>query len=513
MVLRDTRDVRATGLQGDMSPEIIEILDDNTDVFGDRASNARLDDAGGPRWIGPVAATALVALIGYGVATSSSTSNLPKAAPAPATTTPVRIPTTVPAPTNKATPPPVPYYAADPPEGFTIDFADIQPGDNGFQDGPGESFQLWATDGATASSGTWFSIQATQGGRGVHALDAFRIQTDQGSIALTHTPTGQSVAQFSTGSRAAITVTSFGWTDADLVRLAGAITYADGNFGFTDPSLTSGYQMITSVFPWLAVEGRPLERVSYQAGTDASGGLRIDVAPRLPSDEGGATLDRQIAVRFFLDKTTLFVVDGHIGTAGTTVGEGSFAVATWIAGDHIVTVLGDMSVPDLITIASTVHQVRAQEWQDMRFQAAKNHADKNFGNFDPAPDTAVAFGTDSTSEPWTITVSVIQLEQQQLIWGWAGERQIGSVADSTPKINTVVDDRRTYVLADLPKAIAATAQLRVTRDGLDPVVVPFNDADPDFDRTFAAYAFSEPTQYTAQIIAADGTVLANWPAT
>ena len=67
------------------------------------------------------------------------------------------------------------------------------------------------------------------------------------------------------------------------------------------------------------------------------------------------------------------------------------------------------------------------------------------------------------------------------------------------------------MLANLPRAVAPTAQLQVTRPGVDPVVVPFIDADPELNRTFAAYAFSEATQYSAQIIGADGTVLASWP--
>ena len=63
----------------------------------------------------------------------------------------------------------------------------------------------------------------------------------------------------------------------------------------------------------------------------------------------------------------------------------------------------------------------------------------------------------------------------------------------------------------IARSIAASAQLQITRSGLDPVLVSFADADPSFDRTFAAYAFSEPTLYTAQIIGPDGAVLANWP--
>jgi hypothetical protein len=66
-------------------------------------------------------------------------------------------------------------------------------------------------------------------------------------------------------------------------------------------------------------------------------------------------------------------------------------------------------------------------------------------------------------------------------------------------------------LAELPRAIAPSAHLLVLRDGLDPVSVPFTDTDPSFDRTFAAFAFSEASNYTAQIIGPDGAVLAAWP--
>jgi hypothetical protein len=510
VVLRDTREVKATGLQGDLSPEIIEILDDNTDVFGDRAPNATIVDSGGPRWVGPVAAAALVALIGYGVATSASSTSLPKAAPAPSTVPRIST-TTVPAPTTtQPAPPPVPYYAADPPREFTIDSAEMQLTDNGFRDRI-SPYQLWATTGSSSSSGTWFSIQVNPGG-GVYALDAVRIQAGQQSIAISHTSTGQSIAQFTATDGTDITLTSFGWSDDDLVRLAGSITYHEEEIEISDPSLTVGYQMISSVFPWLAVQGDPLERVSYQSNADFSGGIQISVSPRLRSDQGGATLDRQVALRFLLDQATTFDVDGHVAVAGTFSGQGDYAVATWITGDHVVSLTANMPVQQLIDIAQTVHQVNEEEWQGMKFQAAKHNADNSFGDFDQTPSTAVSFGTDGTPAPWTITVSVVTFaHQQQLVWGWAGNNQIGSTPDATAQVNTVVDGRRTYVLADLPKAIATSANLQVTLAGVEPVLVPFTDALPALDRTFAVYAFSEPSQYTAQIVAADGAVLATWP--
>src|SRR5258706_10040904 len=90
---------------------IIEIIDDDVDPFGDRASNATSYDTGGPRWVGPVAAAALIAVMAYGIATSASSNSAPKVAPvtsaasAPTTTQPTAAPpTTVPEPL-------VPLYA------------------------------------------------------------------------------------------------------------------------------------------------------------------------------------------------------------------------------------------------------------------------------------------------------------------------------------------------------------------------------------------------------------------
>jgi hypothetical protein len=85
------------------------------------------------------------------------------------------------------------------------------------------------------------------------------------------------------------------------------------------------------------------------------------------------------------------------------------------------------------------------------------------------------------------------------------------LTDGSARINTVVDGTRTYVLAELPRAIASTAQLLIARADREPVAAQFIDVDPAFDQIFAAYAFSEPGPYTALIVGADGTLLASWP--
>jgi hypothetical protein len=506
--VRDTRVVRATGLQGDASVEIIDIIDDDINVFGDRASNTTITDGGGPRWIVPVAAAVLGALLGYGVISSSSSAGAPKVTPA----TTNFVPITQPPPPPTVAPPPVPYYSAEPPRQFSVGYADFQKLDKSYY---GDSkYQLWATDGSSASSGSWFSIQSDLAEKQLpYATNAYRVQSGDQSIAISHAPTGQSLVHFTIHQGTTITLTAFGWSDENLVRLAQSITVDGNSVGLSDASLTAGYQMISTIQPLLALQGIPLEQITYESTDDVGGGINVAVSPRLAAGDGGATLDRQIALKYFLDQPTSFDVDGHIATAGAVIGAPDFAVATWIAGDHMVTLTSAMPVDQLISIATTVHQVSLDVWNGMKFQATKHNADNNFGNVDQTQPVPVASGTDGDSQDWTIQVAVAKYpHEQQVTWSWDGKNPgVGSRADDTAKIHTVVDNQRTYVLADLPRAIAATAQLLITRAGLDPVAVSFVDTDPSLDRTFAAYAFSEPTQYTAQIVGPDGTVLASWP--
>ena len=141
-------------------------------------------------------------------------------------------------------------------------------------------------------------------------------------MAISHLPAGQTVTQASLSNVMSITITSFGWSDADLVRLAQSIIVSDNSVGneveVNDPSLLTDYQMISSVQPWLAVQGTPVEQVLYTTG-ELSGFLSISVSPRPPPSKGGSTLDRQIALRFFLDGGTTFVLGSYAATITPTL--------------------------------------------------------------------------------------------------------------------------------------------------------------------------------------------------
>jgi hypothetical protein len=498
----------------DSAIEIIEVIDDGVDPFGERPQHTTAHDSGGPRWVGPAVAVALVALIGYGIATSASTSSVPKVAEAPSTTV---SPTTTQPPTPTTEPRPVvPYYSADPPRGYRVQFAEASIGEVQ-QFFPGD-YQLWATPGATATSGSWFSIESLRtGAQQTYAVDAFRVPTTDQTMVISRVPSGQSKIQFSIDSRMWVTITAFGWADDDLVRLAQSVKLDEPSLAGdrvvpSDPTLIDDFRLLTAIQPYQAVFGEPTEQVYYSVASDPSLGFSLEVVHLDPRKSDAGMAARRIALRFLLDRPTTFDVDGRSAVAGAIVGQPEQAVATWIAGDHVVSVVGKMAVQEMITLARTVHEVSPEEWRGMRFQATRNNNEFS-GDYTQTEPRAVSFGTDADGREWTINVSVSTFagNQNSVDWQWLPGSGFGSVTGDAARITTVVNDDRTYVLAELPRSIAPTAQLQVTRTGMEPVPVSFTDTDPTLDRTFAAFAFSEPTTYTAQILGTDGSVLATWP--
>jgi len=124
------------------SPDLIEMIEDNGDPFGDRRVSPPVDvPPAGPRWIGPAAAAVLLAVVGYGVVSSTIDSHKSSTPTAPHLAKPQ-------------------FYVADPPAQFHMYMAE-QRGDGDthsadFAD-PGPA-QLWATDDASASTGSWFVV-------------------------------------------------------------------------------------------------------------------------------------------------------------------------------------------------------------------------------------------------------------------------------------------------------------------------------------------------------------------
>ncbi|MEY2443544.1 MAG: hypothetical protein QOE00_124 [Ilumatobacteraceae bacterium] len=485
--------------------EIIEIIDDENDAFGDRPRAGTLHDLGGPRWVGPVAAAALIGFTGFGVVTSASSSGVPTAAVAASTTL---------APTSTGVAPssaPVPaqdvaFYAADPPRDFTVQHADLEPLDPSPVEG--YAYELWALPDSSATTGSWFSVTTYPATSSLIAADAYRLQVGRLSIAISHTAAGQTVAQYLQDDRMGVTITSLGWSDSDLVRLATSIQADEHSISFTDAWFKPTHKLQNTVQPWLAVQSIPAEHVDYVSGSDPDEKVVITVGRLLPPGEGGAPGPRQVALRYLLDHSTPFTVDGRAAVAGSVVSQPGRSLATWIADDQVISVSGTLPVAELIAVARTVHQVSPQEWEGMKLQATKNHAD-------PAGDERgashyVAAGHDSASAAWDLSVAAATSDgQRQISWTWIGNG-FTTYPTETAQIHSVVADGRTYVLADVPRSVVTSATLAISGAGFD-MTVPFGFVGSELDRTVAGYAFSETGPFTATILGPDGSVLATWP--
>ena len=178
--------------------------------------------------------------------------------------------------------------------------------------------------------------------------------------------------------------------------------------------------MISTTQPWTVIQGIPVEQIFYSDNDDPQGGFGITVSQRHPGNPGGSDIDRETALRFLLESDrTYFDVDGSRAVAGDVIGQDDFSLATWTAGDHIVTVSGSMPVSQLVAIAQTVHQIPAAEWSGVMFQAAERSGFDNFGNYVQSQPLPVAVGTDSDGEPWKIEVATASFEDHhQIVWQW-----------------------------------------------------------------------------------------------
>ncbi len=482
------------------SPEIIEIIDDDSDAFGARTPTHTMHDTGGPRWVGPAAATAIVALIGYGVATSASSNHAPPRA-APVTSTTKVAPTTThqPAPTTTIQLPQVPYYAASPPPGYSVRNASIHLPDN--VDPNVTGYRLWAT-----TTGPWFSIE-TATASVPFAENAYRTQVGDKSIVISGTAPEAKTTTFTLDGATGITITSFRWSDDQLTRLVGSITTTSDGIGFSDAWFLADHRLTSTVSPTQVLFGHPVEQVSYVANGDAADSIRIIVSQQLTADEGRYVLDRASALQFLLTDISRFGGDGQEAAAGTPIGFRNIAVATWLDGENIVTVIGRTTVANLIDIAHTVRQVSGAEWNAMQLSADQPVFNSTDVNATTSRSYPVPFGADNRS----IDASVVTHPDHRRIDWRLPDGTISTEVTDAPQIGTAVDGDKTFVIADLPRASGSDAKLRVTRNGLAPVDIAFNDVDPSLDRLFAAYAFSEGVSYTAEIVAVDETVLASWP--
>jgi hypothetical protein len=476
-------------------PELVEMIDDDWDVFGDHsfnlAGNQASRDTRGSRWVGPAAAIALIAIVVFGIASPSATSK-----PTPAPTIPGVIKSQ--------------YYVADPPPGFNMYVAEAR--DDGgaaardlSESGPA---QLWATGDASATEGSWFVV--SRGSHHATGENSYRTIVDGIEVVIEHDPsTGQSRLAFTKDGHP-LEITALGWVDRQLVRLVRSVSVDDSEIRFSDRFFATDHRHILDSDPAAAMFGLPVARVGYTTGLPAT------LAQSFTITVGGDNIvDQSKVLKFALSSTTSFAVGDLTAIVGQSVADPTVSVAQWQDGERLITLQGNVGPKQLEAIAETVHQ---SSKRSVRRQLDASKAPEVAAL--RVPPKTIASGMLGDGWPWTIQVSTRDPSNASdgYLW-WIG--QPGDSAQPTetrislptgkPTIETIVEHGRTYVLAKVPLSMTG-AQLHVNPTGLPSTVAPLLPIDPSLADNFTATVFFEPVTFTAQIVDSSGATVASWPA-
>jgi hypothetical protein len=476
-------------------PDLVEMIDDDWDVFGDHsfdlAGKRARRDAGGSRWVGPAAAIALIAIVGFGIASPSATST---ATPAPT------IPGLI-----KAQ-----YYVADPPSGFDMYLAEArdESAASARDLDEGGPAQLWATGDASATEGSWFVVSRDSH----HATgeNSYRTIVDGIEVVIEHDPaTRQSRLAFTKDGHP-LEITALGWVDRQLVRLVRSVSVDDSEIRFSDRFFETDHKHILDSDPATAMFGLPVARVGYTTGLPAA------LAQSFTITVGGNNIaDQSKVLKFALSSTTSFAVGDLPAIVGQSVTDPTVSVAQWQDGERLITMQGNVGQKQIEAIAQTVHE------SSKRSVHKKLDATKAPGVAAlRVPPKTIASGMLGDGWPWTIQVSTRNPSNASdgYLW-WIG--QPGDSAQPTetrislptgkPTIETIVEHGRTYVLAKVPLSMTG-AQLHINPTGLPSTVAPLLPIDPSLADNFTATVFLEPVPFSARIVDNNGATVASWPA-
>ena len=475
--------------QPDPAPEIMEIIDDDGGAFRDQASSpAGSANSGGPRWIGPAAAVALVALVGFSVI---STATDPDRATTPTTT-------------NVIEPQ---YYVADPPPGFKMYLAEQRGGtETTFADfresGPA---QLWGTVDASATTGSWFVVSL--GGHHATGLNSYRTLVDGAEVIVEDDPASSEKRVSFTKDGNALEIYSHGWVDRQLVRLVRSVGIdPSGEIHFSDLFFTTDHTRILDADPTTALFGLPLARVGYATAMPPS--LAQNFSITVSADD---IIDRATVAKFAITRRTTFPIGDLTATVGQSVENPAVSIVQWRDGRRLITMSGNLNASQMQGLAATVH---ASPDDTVRRQLDTPVTSPALG----ATLHTVASGT-LPDGAWTIQVSTRDPERLDAgyLW-WIGQpgdsgtpsETRPSLPSGVPTVETLVEHGRTYVLAKSPRGMTG-ATLRVSPTGLPSMVTPLTDVDPSLADQFAAEVFLEPVPFTARIVDGNGTTVAAWP--
>jgi hypothetical protein len=281
--------------------------------------------------------------------------------------------------------------------------------------GPKGWGQVWATPGATRTSGRWFSLalapfRSVDGGPNRLAIDL------AGRRAVAEiAPDGVVSVAYDAGSVDAlrlVTISAFGFSLDDLGRLADSISFTDDRPQMVDdrpvfnqPELLDGMSGVAAG----PTDGDLVEQVLTGRGIESASFYRSangrEVALVVAQRDGAPSDDPLVALaldRYGIAPDGWSVPDTFRGSdvvLGRTHIDGQDAVvARWSADDLVVSVVSTLELDDVLAMVPTARRAEAGEW------AVLTSSTGGFETTPPAPpEVRVASGALTDGRTWAIT--------------------------------------------------------------------------------------------------------------
>jgi hypothetical protein len=399
-----------------------------------------------------------------------------------------------------------PIIVADAPSGYSVQQADR------YQDAPiATTGQLWTTWAADALSATWVAITAWPDDQDWSATGTTRVWLSNGVGVLSRRDDGTTVLEAGREGHH-ITLQANGVAPPALASVMDSLHVEGGRIARSSALDALGLRLVVDAAGDLPPSPQPpspaeSSTISFVADDGQAGAIDVIVGRPLN------VFDRAMRTFLLREPVSMVVGAGHLATLGVDgrYGDASQLLAIVDVDGTEVELSGAATAKrELLAVARSLRVGTEDDWTGLVAAASSSEPPA-----DAATDVAVAAGAMRTGTTWRASVvlgggwpSFVQVTMTPVQAG-SGPTTFGGgvVGPGADDVIQPIASRDGVVLVAQTARDHPGTELRVTvADGTYHVAM--TDPAPSAPGLFGALGFSELAAYHAELVGADGTVLA-----
>jgi hypothetical protein len=370
---------------------------------------------------------------------------------------------------------------------------------NGHQD-TARGGQLWADDRQPADHRPWFILTTTT--TDTPFAGTLRLATPVGVAVVRLSAAGDLTIGPVPGGQLALQ--SSGLDVEQLERTMAAMTIVDGQLTIDHATAPSGFDLVTAAEPDASLAWSPFVTTGARSAAGRPvADLTVNIGP--PLDDAQHT-----AEQFFTTNEAPITVNGVQATIGTDTRSRRRTIRLERNGLHVVVAGQGIDDHTLTNYAASLRTVDDDAWSALQRQAAS--APPLLTNTRSGRLTHLTGASLNNNAAWDIRVgrtptgiAVETLENRPDGPGAANDTELPGTG---PAITATSLPSLTAIVAAVPASTTgAVLRVHTPADTIDTPFAPNPTIDIG-DALLATTTFTEPGNYTAEIMASDGTTLA-----